>query len=307
VGRRAIALVAVAVLLFAALLGAMSNAGLGSANLDTGLTSQVMTTAVTLCALLLLGLVVMIVWSLLSRPGDVGKTRMDRANLWVIILIPIVFALIAGLIGLIVHPHVIRHNPFAGQHPLPGARTPNTTPRPSKIKFETQTAEGTIGVVVAVVVIVMVAGWVAHRRLRRTGRFSWLEATPGSSVFDTSSSSSSSELASTLAAVEVPDPKQEPDPRRAVIAAYLAMTRAAAAADHARAVDETPAEFLQRLLFTLGVSVSGASNLTRLFERARYSSMPVDESLRTDAIFCLAEVEGELRAFAGTGQFAGAT
>ncbi|HEV8063564.1 MAG TPA: hypothetical protein VGP46_01975, partial [Acidimicrobiales bacterium] len=171
------------VLLFAALLGAMSNAPLGSATLDTGLTSQVMTTAITLCGLLLVGLVAMIIWSMLARPGDRGKAGLGRTNFWVIILIPIVFALIAGLIGLLVHPHPAHHNPLAGQHRLPGAKTPDTTPRASKIKFVAGTAEGTSLAVVGIVLVVMVAGWVAHRRLRRSGRFSWVEPNEGISVF----------------------------------------------------------------------------------------------------------------------------
>ncbi len=291
VGRRVVALAVLALLLFATLLGAASSSS-SSATLNPGMASQIMTTAVTLVGLLLVGLVVMLLVSVMGKPSDSRTQWKGKQRTWVVLLIPILLGVIAELLGLLVHPH----KPTTHHQVLPatsGGPPPDTSPRPSKVKFESGTAGDTIAVVLFVVVVVMVGGWFAQRRLRRSGRFSLLEAEPLQSVLG-----DRSDLASTLASIEIPDPSKEADPRRAVVAAYLAMTHGAAAAGSSRRNDETPAEFLQRLLLSLGVSHGGAERLTRLFERARYSSMPVDESLRRDAIGALAEVEAELRSYA---------
>jgi hypothetical protein len=102
------------------------------------------------------------------------------------------------------------------------------------------------------------------------------------------------ELSREFRAVSIPDPTAEPDARRAVFACYLQMLSAADRAGASRRADETPGEYLGRLLAWTGVSEDPATTLTVLFERARYSERPVDESMRDHAVIALGSVQHEL-------------
>ena len=72
------------------------------------------------------------------------------------------------------------------------------------------------------------------------------------------------------------------------------MTYAAAAAGARRRGDETPSEFLQRLLDSLGASHEAARRLTSLFETARYSTKVFEETRRSDAIEALRQIRADL-------------
>jgi hypothetical protein len=96
----------------------------------------------------------------------------------------------------------------------------------------------------------------------------------------------------------IADLRAEPDPRRAVIAAYARMERALAAQGLARAQAEAPVEYLTRVLRRLKVSSGAVGSLTHLFERAKFSSHQVDAAMRTEAIGALVEVRDELKAMA---------
>jgi hypothetical protein len=61
-----------------------------------------------------------------------------------------------------------------------------------------------------------------------------------------------------------------------------------------RAPDETPTEFTARVLRVLGASVAAASDLTGLFEIARFSDHPMDEDDRRGAIASVRRVEAEV-------------
>ena len=84
------------------------------------------------------------------------------------------------------------------------------------------------------------------------------------------------------------------DPRRAVIACYARMLRAAEAAGVQRRASDTPSEALHKLLESYGVTEPSARTLTRLFERAKFSNHPIDETMRTDALDALLEIRSEL-------------
>jgi hypothetical protein len=90
-----------------------------------------------------------------------------------------------------------------------------------------------------------------------------------------------------LAAAAIPA-----DPREAVLAAYSRMEAALAGVGLARRASEAPREYLTRLDAALGGGRRPAARLTELFERARFSVHPVDETVRRDAIAAL----GALRA-----------
>ena len=55
---------------------------------------------------------------------------------------------------------------------------------------------------------------------------------------------------------------------------------------------ETPTEYLLRTLTGNDAAVAPGTLLTGLFERARYSQLPVSESMRSEAISALRALQG---------------
>ena len=94
------------------------------------------------------------------------------------------------------------------------------------------------------------------------------------------------------------DLRAEPDPRRAIIAAYAHMERALAAVGMPRRPAEAPLEYLERALVDLRATAGSARRLTDLFRIAKFSDHPVDAQAKEDAIAALEAVRDELRAAA---------
>jgi hypothetical protein len=92
-----------------------------------------------------------------------------------------------------------------------------------------------------------------------------------------------------LAAVALPA-----DPRAAVLAAYARMESALADAGLARRDSEAPREYLARLEGALGTVRAPAVRLTALFERARFSTHPIGEDGRREAVDALGLLRAEL-------------
>ena len=90
------------------------------------------------------------------------------------------------------------------------------------------------------------------------------------------------------------DLESERDPRRAVQRAYAGMEESLGAIELSRAPDETPTEFTARVLRVLGASAAAASDLTGLFEIARFSDHPMDDDDRRRAIASVRRVEAEV-------------
>ena len=86
----------------------------------------------------------------------------------------------------------------------------------------------------------------------------------------------------------------ERDPRRAVISAYARMEKTFAANRVERDPTETPREYVERALDRLGVSSASVRQLTKLYERAKFSRLEIDESMKADAIDALAGLRAEL-------------
>lgn len=91
------------------------------------------------------------------------------------------------------------------------------------------------------------------------------------------------------------DLRNEPDVRRAIIAAYARMERALAGAGVPRRPSEAPLEYMARALQQLDASSGAVTRLTDLFERAKFSHHDPDESMRDEAIGALVTVRDELR------------
>jgi hypothetical protein len=94
------------------------------------------------------------------------------------------------------------------------------------------------------------------------------------------------------------DLRAEPDPRRAVVAAYARMERALAAHGLPRRPFEAPRELLARVGPELGEpSIERAlATLTDLYEQAKFSAHAIDRSMKDAAIAALESIRDELRA-----------
>jgi hypothetical protein len=87
----------------------------------------------------------------------------------------------------------------------------------------------------------------------------------------------------------------EPDPRRAVIAAYGAMERSLSGAGFGRRRSEAPLEYLRRVIAAPTHAGDEMRTITLLFTHAKFSDHAVEESMRTRAI----EALGRIRAAIG--------
>jgi hypothetical protein len=125
--------------------------------------------------------------------------------------------------------------------------------------------------------VAVAAGFAIRRRLRRPEEPAALAAAL-SDVFDET----------------LDDLRQEPDPRKAVIRTYDRMERTLAARGLPRHAFEAPLEYLSRVLAVLGVGTHSGRRLTRLFERARFSSHEIDPGMKEDAIEALVGLRAEL-------------
>ena len=97
------------------------------------------------------------------------------------------------------------------------------------------------------------------------------------------------------------DLRAEPDPRKAVIAAYARMERAFARFGLPREGSEAPLEYLERIAREVA-HIPGAARLafelTHLYERARFSAHEVDAGMKEDAIRALETLRAELQEWA---------
>ncbi|MEV0646947.1 DUF4129 domain-containing protein [Phytomonospora sp. NPDC050363] len=84
------------------------------------------------------------------------------------------------------------------------------------------------------------------------------------------------------------------DPRKAVIACWLSLERAAAKAGTARAESETPGDLVTRLLAAHNVNDQALALLTNSYRQARYAPDEVTEQLRSDARQALIEIDAQL-------------
>jgi Domain of unknown function (DUF4129) len=90
------------------------------------------------------------------------------------------------------------------------------------------------------------------------------------------------------------DLRADPDPRRAIVAAYARMERALAASGVPRDPAEAPHEYLERALVAVDASAGAARRLTELFERAKFSQHEPDARMRDEAIDALEAIRDEL-------------
>ena len=136
-----------------------------------------------------------------------------------------------------------------------------------------------VGSAAALLLLAPAAVFVRRRRARRERR----------AVVPDAAERVRSDLRRSLADLE-----SERDPRLAVQRAYARMEESLGEIELSRAPDETPTEFTARVLRVLRASDAAASDLTGLFEIARFSDHPMDEDDRRRAIASVRRVEAEV-------------
>jgi heme/copper-type cytochrome/quinol oxidase subunit 4 len=167
---------------------------------------------------------------------------------------------------------------------LGGARRPaEERRRPERPSFNWPAAIGIVALICAAYVTATV-----RRRRRRVGRADAV------SVED--------ELA-LLVDETLDDLRSEPDPRKAVIAAYARMERILAAHGLARRRSEAPFEYLARVLLELRVTRPSVERLTQLFALAKFSRHEIPPGLKDQAIEALVSLRDELTDAAAIEQY----
>jgi hypothetical protein len=88
------------------------------------------------------------------------------------------------------------------------------------------------------------------------------------------------------------------DPRRAVIACWVRLEQAAAAAGTPRRPGDTPGDLVGRLLAEQDIDGSVLADLAAVYREARYATHTVDERMRTNARTALQRLRTDLAASA---------
>ncbi len=92
----------------------------------------------------------------------------------------------------------------------------------------------------------------------------------------------------------IDDLRNDPNLRRAIVAAYARMEQALGRAGLPRHPAEAPFEYVERALLSLDTSTESARRLTALFERAKFSQHEPEPEMRDEAIDALVAVRDEL-------------
>jgi len=92
------------------------------------------------------------------------------------------------------------------------------------------------------------------------------------------------------------DLDDEGDPRRAVIACWVRLERAASAAGIEREAGDTPTDLVSRLLRTHSVSGGVLDGFAAVYREARYATHTVDAAMRDQARSALRQLRDELAA-----------
>jgi Domain of unknown function (DUF4129) len=280
-GRRVVGAAAVAVGLVALVAVGSLRGPLGSGRGRPSYPADLIDSLLLLAFLAMVALAVLAVVSL--WPGrQVARARRRPGGSWNLILpmaAIVVLWLLRDLLGL-----------GGGD---PDEPPPSTIPAPSTLEAPPPPADSGVvpflvaGLALAALVGILVAQLVAERRRRRP------PPTPAERLVGL--------LDDTLEDLEA-----DPDPRRAVIAAWARMERGLAAAGLPRRPSEAPFEYATRVLeaavapIDRGIPPAGplrpgsVHRLTGLFERAKFSHHAIGPADRDEAVAALRAVRREL-------------
>lgn len=139
-----------------------------------------------------------------------------------------------------------------------------------------------------VVIVMLLRHYLQNRRFRE---FNPIEFSETAAEQETSAEEVREVVQAGLADIDAGD-----DPRRAVIACWLRLERAAASAGTARMESETPGDLVTRLLSAHHVNDRALKRLADSYRQARYAPDEVTEQVRADARQALVEIDAELAA-----------
>jgi hypothetical protein len=278
---RALLLAAASVVLVALIAVAAGGYRLGGSNSAHASPYAVDTILSVLIALYIVGAFVVIVamfWSGLElRRTQRQRPRGERVwrTILLLLLAAVLVVVAAQRYHLRPHPRAPAETAAAGKASKSGQHNKAGAPKPHQAirlvpLFSVLGAGG----------IAVGAFLLAERRRRRRLPRDWNVAEALSDVLDET----------------LDDLRAEPDPRRAVIAAYARMERALAAHGIPRRRFEAPHEYLGRVLSEVTGGGLAARRLTALFERARFSPHDVDASMKNEAIEAIESLQADLAA-----------
>jgi hypothetical protein len=224
------------------------------------------------------GVLVVVAWVLLSDRAGGGPPRRGRWNLVSALIMFIGASFLAYLIASSKFEQRLRkaiqeHQQHAQTQP-PSARVPSAPKdlRNARLRWDE-----------IAIVLVLVAGAGVYFYVNRTKRRTLRPLVRGRRAVSQALDDSLDDL------------RNDPDVRRAIIAAYARMERALGAVGLPRAPAEAPFEYLERTLVELDAGSEAARRLTELFERAKFSPHELGEDTRDQAIDALAAVRDDLR------------
>jgi hypothetical protein len=149
---------------------------------------------------------------------------------------------------------------------------------------------GVVGLVVVGIVVFALLRDQAKRRARRKGKRAGTKAAPRTA----------DELVAALDAGLEELSDTDRDPRRAVIACWVRLEQAAAAAGTPRHPGDTPTDLVGRLLAEQQVDSRVLAALLEVYRQARYATHTVDDQMRRQAVDALQRLRADLGAGVAT-------
>ena len=271
----------VAMLALLAVVAVASRGGHTGGQRESGPSALAWDYALTLWAVVMLLGAALLVYGLVLRRGEEAAQRKNGQALGVFVLFAVLLVLVLAIRLLDDGDgRLLERTPAAS---IPRVTTvPTTGAGPRAERYEPQFRWWPVGVLAALGLATAVFFVVRGRRTPQTA-------------------AGSEELVEELTSIlddTLDDLRAEPDPRRAVIAAYARMERALAAYGVPRRRAEAPLEYLDRVARELPGELAARRlvfELTHLFERAKFSPHAVDAEMKEDAIASLASLRDELR------------
>jgi hypothetical protein len=212
-----------------------------------------------------------------AQGGTVVRRRRPLETLLTVVLLIGVGSLMARRLA--------GHNPIvppaAPEQVFGGDPLGQTTTSPDAVVYKPEFAWAPAIVTVALILLAIGAWWYG-RRSRKRARGELVRE--GGLAIDFAAAVDES----------LDDLRAEPDPRRAVIAAYARLERVMASHRLPRRPAEAPLEYLSRMLDDLSVRPEAARRLTNLFERAKFSQHEVGMEMKEEAISALETVRDDL-------------
>jgi hypothetical protein len=250
----------------------LSGGGRGSG--PTAMFFDYVTTTLVLFAIVMLAIVV---YSVFSQRIAAGPPRRGR---WHLVSTLLSFVGAAAIAAILLHTGFLKRlQKAAGQHPLKqqGAQTQaqRATPRNLRNPNLRWDEIGVFVVLIAGTAVVLIA----RRKTKRTPR-PWRLGR--------------NEEVSLAIDESIDDLRNDPNLRRAIVAAYARMEYALGRAGLPRHPAEAPFEYVERALVSLDTSSASVRRLTALFESAKFSQHEPEPEMRDEAIDALMAVRDEL-------------